>query len=176
MRASWFVLAVGSVILAGCRDVSSFTTSGDSFQGIVVDAEFVRAGIDPGTCLCLTLDANHLQDTPGAISTTDGRFLMTPLRPIPELWNDPLSTLSFGDGRLRNLIYVASSSTSLTDGGGQDVFAVLSLMQSGDVEVRLLAGAPPVGADSDADSDAGPNHVFGVFLLSRHSGPCPCSS
>ncbi len=152
MRATWFVLAAGSVALAGCRDVSSFTTSGDSFQGNVVDDAFFCAGVDAGTCMCLTLDANHLQDAPGAVSTTDGRFQMTALRPIPELWRDPLSTLSFGDGRLRNLIYVASSTTPLYDGGGQDVFVVVSLMQSGDVEVRLLAGAPSLGADAAAQS------------------------
>jgi hypothetical protein len=174
MRTTRFVLVAAGVVLAGCRDVSSFTNSGDSYQGAVVDASFVLAGIDPATCLCLTLDANHLQDAPGAIWTTDGYFQAAALRPIPELWRDPLSTLSFGDGRLRNLIYVVSSSTPFYDGGGQDVFAVMSLMQSGDVEVRLLAGAPPLGSDGDAAVPA--THIFGVFPLTRHPGPCPCSS
>jgi hypothetical protein len=174
MRASWWVVAAGGIVLAGCRDVSSFTNSGDSYQGAVVGAPFFFAGIDPSTCLCLTLDANHLQDAPGTIWTSDGHFQAAALRPIPELWRDPLSTLSFGDGRLRNLIYVVSPDTTLYDGGGQDVFAVVSLMQSGDVEVRLLAGAPPIG--SDEDGAAPTDHVFGVFPLTRHPGPCPCSS
>jgi len=172
MRMISVVLAAASVALAGCRDVSSFTTSGDSFQGLVVDAGFVRAGIDPDTCLCLTLDTNHLQDIPGAIWTTDGRFQAAPLRSIPELWSDPLSTLSFGEGRLRNLIYVVSAGIPGDDAGEQDVMAVVSLMQSGDVEVRLLSGAPPVGGDAATPS----SRVFGVFPLSRQPGPCPCSS
>ncbi len=162
----------GFVALAGCRDVSSFSTSGDSFQGLVVDAGFVRAGVDPNACLCLTLDTNHLQDIPGEIWTTDGRFQAAPLRSIPELWSDPLSTLTFGEGRLRNLIYVVSAATAGDDAGEQDVMAVVSLMQSGNVEVRLLSGAPPVGGDAATPS----TRMFGVFPLSRQSGPCPCSS
>lgn len=172
MRDIRWAMAIAMTGIVGCRDVSSFTTSGDSFQGSVVQASFVRAGVDPSTCMCLTLDANHLQDAPGAISTTDGRFQSAPLRSIPELWNDPLSTLNFGEGRLRNLTYVVSATTPFDDGAGQEVFAVVSLMQSGDVEVRLLRGAPPIDVDSGSPS----THVFAVFPLTRHAGVCPCSS
>src|SRR5882672_9444576 len=117
--------------VAGCRDLSAFsTTDGDRFESPVVNAGFVLAGLQPDTNLCLTLDTDHLQDDPGAISTDDGLFHKVPLRPIPQLWHDPLSTLSFGEGRLKNLIYVARSSA------GDDVFVVVSLMQSGEIEVR----------------------------------------
>src|SRR5215472_185614 len=93
--------------LAGCRDLSAFNTGPhDRFEGAVVSADFVRTGVDAGTTLCLTLDTDHLQDAPGALSTSDGRFARTPMRPIPQIWHDPLSTLSFGDGRFHNLIYV----------------------------------------------------------------------
>lgn len=170
---------------SGCRDLSGFSTGGDRFEGTVVDADFVRSGVDPGTSLCLSLDANHLQDTPGALSTSDGRFQHVPLRPIPQIWHDPLSTLSFGDGRLKNLLYVATATTTYGDGHGDDVFSVVSLMQSGGVEVRLLRGAPPASAPSPSTEDgappvvtdgapaaAQPVQVFAVFLLSRESGPC----
>jgi hypothetical protein len=113
--------------------------------------------------MCLTLDADHLQDAPGALSTDDGSFSRSALRPIPQIWHDPLSTLSFGEGRIKNLVYVATSIT------GDDVFVVVSLMQSGGVEVRLLRGAP--GLPADAGSSAGGN-LFAVFDLSRKSGPC----
>ena len=76
----------------------------------MVNAGFVLAGILPNTKLCLTLDTDHLQDAPGAISTDDGLFRKAPLRPIPQIWHDPLSTLTFGEGRLKNLVYVATSS------------------------------------------------------------------
>jgi hypothetical protein len=162
--------AMGALGAPGCRDLSGFTTSpGESYQGAVVAGDFVRAGIPAGTRLCLTLDADHLQDGPGALSTDDGRFHLVPLRPIPQIWNDPLSTLTFGEGRLKNLVYVVRATTSFGDGNGDDVFAVVSLMQSGDVEVRLLRSAPPV-----AGADAGPagGNVFAVFDLSREKGAC----
>jgi hypothetical protein len=149
-----------------CRDLSGFsTTNGDSYEGKVVSAPFVLSGLQAGTKLCLTLDTDHLQDTPGAISTNDGMFAKTPLRPIPQIWHDPLSTLSFGEGRLKNLIYVA------TPMGGEDVFVVVSLMQSGNIEVRLLRGAPGLPADAGAPTGGAAN-LFALFDLPRQEGPC----
>ncbi len=143
-RAVAVSIAVGCL---GCRDLSSFTTGGDRFEGAVVQGDFVRAGVGPLTRLCLTIDADHLQDQPGAISTDDGRFHQAALRSIPQIWHDPLSTLSFGEGRLKNLVYAAGASSPFGDGLGDDVFVVVSLMQSGDVELRLLRGAPGLGVD-----------------------------
>ena len=150
--------------LVGCRDLSGFSTNGDRYDGEVVGAGFVLAGMQPGTHLCLSLDTDHLQDQPGALSTDDGLFAHVPLRPIPQLWHDPLSTLSFGEGRLKNLVYVAAAST------GDDVFVVVSLMQSGGIEVRLLRGAPAVSQDGGQAPSGG--NLFAVFDLSRDTGPC----
>ena len=151
--------------LPGCRDLSGFsTTDGDRYDNPVVNAGFVLAGIQPGTTLCLTIDTDHLQDAPGAISTDDGMFHKVPLRPIPQIWHDPLSTLSFGEGRLKNLIYVATSTA------GDDVFVVVSLMQDGDIEVRLLRGAPSLPATTAAATSGG--NLFAVFDLTRKTGPC----
>jgi hypothetical protein len=148
---------------AACRDVSRFSTHGDHYEGAVVQGDFVRTGIDPSARACLVLDADHLQDAPGAISSTDGRFSATPLRPIPQIWHDPLSTLSFGEGRAKNLVYVA---TPTTDGAAEaDVTVVVSLMDDGNVEIRMLRGAP------HADGSLG-DALFGVFALSRGGGPC----
>ena len=168
MRSAVLGLAafLGLTCMAGCRDLSSFsTTDGDRYENPVVNAGFVLAGIKPGTKLCLTLDTDHLLDTPGAISTDDGMFRKTALRPIPQIWHDPLSTLSFGEGRLKNLIYVVTPST------GDDVFAVVSLMESGDIEVRLLRGAPSVSGDGGVPTSFGGN-LFAVFDLTRNKGPC----
>src|SRR5260221_14426676 len=93
---------------SGCRDVSRFTNDGDHFEGSVVAGSFVRAGVESDARMCLVLDANHLQDAPGVITSSDGLFHETALRPIPQIWHDPLSTLSFGEGRDRNLVYVAT--------------------------------------------------------------------
>jgi hypothetical protein len=157
---------VGVTGVTGCRDLSGFSTiDGDRYENAVVDAGFVLAGLRPDTTGCLTIDTDHLQDVPGAISTSDGLFHKTPLRPIPQIWHDPLSTLSFGEGRLKNLIYVATSSA------GDDVFVVVSLMQSGDIEVRLLRGAPSLPEEAGSPATSGGN-LFAVFDLTRKTGPC----
>jgi hypothetical protein len=154
----------GLAALSGCRDLSGFSTDGDRYDGEVVGAGFVLAGMQTGTHLCLSLDTDHLQDAPGAVSTDDGMFSHVPLRPIPQIWHDPLSTLSFGEGRLKNLVYVAASSA------GDDVFVVISLMQSGHIEVRLLRGAPAISQDGGAAASGG--NLFAVFDLGRDTGPC----
>jgi hypothetical protein len=165
--------ALGLLVLSAsaCRDLSGFSTAkGDHFQGVVVNADFVLAGVGPYVQMCLTVDTDHLQDAPGAIWTDDGRFNATPLRPIPQIWHDPLSTLSFGEGRIKNLVYVAT--TSPGDGGaGDDVFVIESLMQSGAIEVRLLRGAPAISVDGGVPSSSGGN-IFAVFNLDRKEGAC----
>jgi hypothetical protein len=169
VRAGPLVAVLASA--GACRDLSGFTTGPNTrYEGLVEDADFVRAGVDAGTSLCLTIDADHLQDAPGALSTDDGRFQRVPLRPIPQIWHDPLSTLSFGEGRLKNLVYVATASTPFGDGDGDDVFAVVSLMQSGGVEVRLLRSAPSIAGDGGGA--APPAGIFAVFPLARQTGPC----
>jgi hypothetical protein len=155
-----------------CRDASRFSTKpGERYEGSVVKGSFVRSGIAENTSMCLSLDTDQLQVAPGSISTSDGRFKSTVLRPIPQIWHDPLSTLSFGDGRVQNLVYAAGP--LVQDAGpeeGQDIIVVISLMQSDQLEVRLLRGAP--------QEDAGPPPpgvaaaVFGVFTLERRTGPC----
>ena len=150
-------LVVGSG--TGCNDVTHFTTT---YSGPIVGAPFVRVGFGQTDSLCLVLDASHLQSFPGTISSSNGRFLNTPLRQIPQVWHDPLSTLTFGEGRVQNLIYIA---TPLADADAfGDVTVVLSLMQSGMVEARIFRGAP-------TESGAGPDNLFGVFSLSRTTGP-----
>ena len=131
----------------------------------MVGAGFVLAGMAPDTKLCMTIDADHLQDRPGAIATRDGMFADASMRPIPQIWHDPLSTFSFGEGRVKNLMYVATSSD------GQDAFVIVSLMQDGDIEVRLLGGAPGLLPDSGGPAPSGGN-LFAVFSLKRQEGAC----
>jgi hypothetical protein len=171
MRAApALVLALTAVTATGCHDLSAFSTNGGSYSGPVVQASFVLAGMDPSTNLCMTLDTSQLQDSPGNLSTSDGRFGTVPLRSIPQIWQDPLSTFTFGEGRLKNLMYVATASMPFSDGNGNDVFAVVSLMQSGGVEVRLIRGAPGLTLDGGPEPTGG--NLFAVFELTRQSSPC----
>lgn len=164
-------MSLVGLLVVGCRDSSRFATHGDHFEGDVVKGNFVRSGIAPDAKMCLTLDTDHLQDAPGFLWSSDGRFQQAPLRPIPQIWHDPLSTLNFGDGRVQNLVY-AVSPLPLDAGAAeaQDVMVIVSLMQSDHIEVRLLRGAP--------QNDAGPapegvaSALFGVFNLDWQPGPC----
>jgi hypothetical protein len=157
-----------AMAIIGCRDVSRYSSKGDHYEGEVVKGNFVRAGVAEDAKMCLVLDAEHLQDNPGTITSSDGRFRGTPLRPIPQIWHDPLSTLSFGDGRRQNLVYVA---TPIADAGDtQDVMIFLSLMTEGGVEIRLLRGAPQADAGTPGPPSAPP--MFGVFTLDRREGSC----
>lgn len=146
-------------LLIACRDNSRFSSRGDRFQGTIVQGSFVRAGLDPNVEMCLTLDTDHLQDNPGAITTSDGRFKSAAMRPIPQIWHDPLSTLNFGDGRVQNLVYAASPADTT------DAMIVVSLMQSDDIEVRIMRGAPLQDGGTNAA-------LFAVFHLERREGPC----
>ena len=161
----------GSLLLSatlttlGCTETSHWSTApGESFCGTVTDASFVRAGIPSGTRMRLELDATSLQVAPGRLWTDPlsptETLRANPLLPIPQLASDPLSTLSFGEGRVKNALAVV---------GDRQVLVVLSLMQSGDVEVRLLRGT-----SLRADVDAGPlpPQLFGVFALKRQQGDC----
>ena len=151
-------------LLAGCQDTSRFTTKHDHYEGTVVEGNFVRAEVNLGTRMCVTLDADRLQDAPGFLTTSDGRFRDTPIRPIPQVWHDSVSTLTFGEGRERNVLYGATPDPTVDPGG--DVMIVLSLLSSGDIEVRILRGAPA--------APGGPpkSHVFAVFPLQRTPGAC----
>lgn len=165
------VVLVSMLAVAGCRDASRFSTRGDRFQGSVVKGSFVRSGIGEDTQLCLTLDTDRLQDAPGTLTTSDGRFQAVPLRPIPQIWHDPLSTLNFGDGRVQNLVYAVSPRSG--DAGvaeTEDVLAVISLMQTDHIEVRLIRGAPQTDAGPPPPGSA--RALFGVFNLDRQLGPC----
>jgi hypothetical protein len=171
------VVAMAAVLATsiGCKAVSRFSSKdGDHFEGDVVKGSFVRAGVADDAKMCLLLDAAHLQDAPGTFSTSDGRFKNAPLRPIPQIWHDPLSTMTFGEGRSQNLVYVASPSPvadgGATSGDAQDVMVFLSLMDQGGLEVRLLRGAPV--ADSGTSMPAVASPMFGVFTLDRRDGAC----
>ncbi len=175
MRRSLFLLAAFLLLGAlfatatGCKSVARFSSKdGDHYEGDVVKGSFVRAGVAEDARMCVILDANHLQDSPGTLSTSDGRFKGTPLRPIPQIWHDPLSTMSFGNGRVQNMVYVATPAGPAGD--TEDVMVFMSLMDEGGIEVRLVRGAPQVDGGPVAAGQAQP--MFGIFTLDRRDGAC----
>jgi hypothetical protein len=172
MASSPFVLlaATALALLAlGCEDVSHFSTTGDeAYCGTVVAGSEFREGLGPDAVMSLTLDASRLDGpgSPGAITAgepraKDGALVklldQAPLRIIKPLQHDPLSQLTFGDGRDRNAIYAVAPE----DPKDASLVAVLSLMHDDSVEVRLLR---PAGA--------GQSQIYGLFSLVRKTDGC----
>lgn len=152
-------LVVGAFAAVGCEHPGRYSTGKGSLEGNIEGSDLVRAGFAAGTRVCLELDTHHLQDKPGAVSTSDGRFARTALRPIPALASDTLSNLSFADGQVRNLVFAVREQSATP----RDVLAIVSLLDDDRVEVRLLDGAPGL---------SGPEPLYGVFALERKDAPC----
>ena len=153
-------LLAGVAVLAslvGCRDLERWSSGDGRYEGSVTNASFVRAGIAESTKMCLTFDASHLEDRPGSLTSSDGRFAAAPLVPIAPLAHDPLALLAFGADRSKNLVFAVRAES---DAGASDVLAIVSLMDSGDAEVRLLR---------PSTTDSG---VFAVFALQKKEWPC----
>ncbi len=160
MKTAWLLVVVGTSLVAlGCKDTSAYSTSaGESYCGNVVQGAFVRTGMAPDTTLRMTFDADAATTTPGVVATSDGTLRDAPMRPIAAMFHDPLSTLDFGEGRRKNYLYTADSAR-----GGGTVTVVVSLMEAGDAEVRLLRGA----AGNDTTTE-----LFAVFPVTRRRGAC----
>ena len=167
-RSLAFAIAVVAS-LTGCKDIDRFSTDpGQSYCGKIVSACMVRRGFSSSVCMRMTFDAQNVSTQPGALWTDDGMFAATPMRAIPELSHDPLLMFTFGEGREKNFLFVAEPAQPER---GPAVNVVVSLMHSGEAEVRLIRGAADVVTDPPCQVD-GPA-LFGVFApLQREEGAC----
>ena len=149
--AACIVFCVAAVL--GCDNLSDYSTKdGACYMGDIIDAEFLRAGsFEAGVRLTMTLDVDALSagDAEGAVlATSDGLFQGASARQMPEVTRDSLSELTFPGGRVRNyLAYAPDSNGILTN-------VVISLMQNGELEVRIFR--PGLTAEQS---------LFGVFRL-----------
>ncbi|HEX4340420.1 MAG TPA: hypothetical protein VH062_31140 [Polyangiaceae bacterium] len=161
-------------ILLGCQTLSRFDTKGKSaYCGQIVDSPFVRTptdanGFDRRLGLRLTIDTSELTTTPGTITSNDAvggpcagvpTFDGAKLLVTSELANDPLSTFTFEDGQVHNIVAWVDSTCRGT------MMAVVSLYKSNHVEVRLLK---PV-TDPANTKDHG---AFALFMLDRNDSGC----
>ncbi len=163
-------LAFGAAALAllgsACDDPDRFTTeAGEAYCGDVVQGTFVRSGFGPAVQMRLTFDTTRVESGPGALSTSDGALVEAPLRPLAPFFHDALSSLQFGEGRERSLLYFVDPAD-----GGPPLTAFVSLMEGGDVEVRLVRAAPAPAPGAPPESAAAP--VFGVFPLKLRKSTC----
>lgn len=161
-------LLAGALLAAlglGCRDFERFDTGeSGAYCGTIIDSDFTRAGFAPGLAMRLTLDIEALGTAPGTLTTNDAappgpcsplpEFDSAPLLVTPALFADPLSQLEFGATRDYNFMAWVDSTCR------GSALAVVSLMHTGQVEVRLLRRGTGVFGDTSAEQ-------FGVFQLER---------
>lgn len=148
----WLTLVIPLVL--GCsEDLSRYQLEEDqAYCGRMVSAPsfhagFVPDGTPPLLQLRLQLDVDLLTTLPGRLSSDDrdtglcsedGQPLFDNalLRAIPPVQHDTISALQFGEGREHSFFSYVDSSCQGT------MLAVVSLMHSGDIEVRLFKPAP----------------------------------
>lgn len=138
------VLSTG--VLAACTNLSDY--AGD-YQGSIVGTDdsscsegncsFIRRGFPAGTTLSLRFDAMGPESS-RTLSTSDGSFQDTPLKPIAPVEHDFLSQLELpGAGRIKTLIYAATPREGPLS--SRDPLVFVSLMDEQKIEVRILVGA-----------------------------------
>lgn len=163
---------LAGVLSASCKDLTRYDThAGEAYCGNIVGAEFIRTperagGFSQELRVRVTLDTGKLESQPGTISSNDlsgpcapeATFVDAALIPIQELSSDPLSQLSFGDGRDFNfLAWVESTCRG-------PMLAVVSLMNDEVLELRLLKSPSP--------TESGPRPGFALFRTRLSSGSC----
>jgi hypothetical protein len=102
-------------------------------------------------------------DREQGLCSQDGEalFQSSPLRTIPQVYHDSLSTLAFGEGHDEDFFAWTDSTCQGT------MLAVVSLLRSGDIEVRLFKPAP-LPADGGPETRPG----FALFYLKRQKNGC----
>ncbi|HEY4105271.1 MAG TPA: hypothetical protein VGM44_15345 [Polyangiaceae bacterium] len=168
-----------------CHNLDGFTTKpGYAYCGQIVGTQaldfqtgFVAEGQPPTLSIALSLDTDKLTSLPGILTSNDADnglcsstgqplFQDAPLRAIPEVDHDALSTLSFGDGHVHDFFAWVDSTCQGT------LVAVVSLMKDNQVELRLFKPMrlPP--------PDAGPAATpgFAMFSLTARKRSVPGES
>lgn len=179
------LLLIGTLLCSfSCRSVSRFDTDGGAaYCGALVSGPafhegFVATAQPPDLRLQLTLDTSQLSGLsetttarPGALTSNDSvkglcatqpLFLNSPLRAIPEVNHDALSTLTFGEGHDDDFFAWTDSTCQGT------MLALVSLLRSGDVEVRLFKPAPFPAPEAPPEKRPG----FALFYLKRSETGC----
>jgi len=172
-------LALLALLLAGCRSLDKFDTSGQSaFCGDLVGAElfqdgFIPENTPPSLRLNLELDIDQLATRPGTLTSEfvatglcsengDPLFRNAPLRAIDQIFHDDLSQAEFGEGHQHDFFAWVDSTCQGT------MVAVVSLLTNGAVEVRLMKPAPEPPAEASASERPG----FAKFYLKKNAKGC----
>jgi len=156
-----------------CRNLDSFDSKpGEAYCGNIGHVSlfhdgFIKEDSPPTLQLALRLDMSRLTSEPGRLNSNDPQGMCgTPdapqvlfsnalLRAIPQVENDALSALSFGEGHDHDFFAWVDSSCQGT------MLAVVSLMKNNHVELRLFKPARFPAPDATAAERPG----FALFHL-----------
>ena len=186
--AHWMGVLGVLLMTVSCRNLDRFDTQGKAaYCGQLVSAPAFHDGFvpdgEPNELLLrmkLTLNTSQLStfsaDKPtqiGALTSNDADnglcspdaqplFKSSPVRGIPQIDHDTLSTLSFGEGHDEDFFAWTDSTCQGT------MLALVSLLRKGDVELRLFkpAALPPAGAGADKRPG------YALFYLKRDENGC----
>jgi len=190
-RALFSVVPLGILLTTvSCRDLDRFDTKGAAaFCGQLVGAPDFHAGFVPigkagepqlVLTMKLTLDTSQLSSFSagkptqvGALTSNDSElglcapsrqalFESAPVRGIPQVDHDTLSTLSFGEGHDEDFFAWADSTCQGT------MLGLVSLLRNGDVELRLFKPAALPVPDAPPAEQPG----FALFYLKRNDKGC----
>ncbi|HEY5372883.1 MAG TPA: hypothetical protein VIK01_04320 [Polyangiaceae bacterium] len=179
-RTQYSRIALAALIAAsGCRNLDSFSSKpGEAYCGQLLSQPefqdgFLPLGSRPNLELELRLDTSTLTSEPGILrsndattglcaSTSGALFQDAPLRAIPAVDHDVLSTLTFGEGHEHDFFAWVDSSCQGT------MLAVVSLMKNNQVEMRLFKPARLAPPKAPADQQPG----FAMFHFDVQKGGC----
>ena len=175
------------VVLAGpllsCQSLARFDTeNGAAYCGSMVDAQFIwtppdsDVGFQRLLRMQLEIDTDHLTTLPGKITTDDSAadsqdssahgpcypqatFEKASLRVTQEIVHDTLSTMTFEDGQIQNIVAWVDSTCR------GPMLAIVSLVKNDHVDVRLLK--PALGPPNTPKRDS-----FALFPLERRDNGC----
>jgi hypothetical protein len=190
VRGRLLVSLMFLALSSACDDLSEYR---GEFEGGIVQGTFVRSCFSRTTRATLQFDPDRAVGDVSRLpvsarnwlSTSDGTFERTPLEPMQSLAHDQLSLFDFpGPRRLRNYMLLARPEKGPL--AQRDALVVVSLLENGRVEVRVIArtddasracavevdgGVPEDGgveADAGAPSEGpGVHEYFGLFTLSH---------
>jgi hypothetical protein len=156
--------------LPACEKLDDFDTKGDAaYCGAIVDAAFVRTSEGEGgfaheARLELRIDTTKLTTFPGILTSDDEgcgaglpTFVDAKIRVPNEIPHDPLSSMTFEDGQVQNIIGWVNASCR------GSIFVIVSLLKTDRVDVRLIESGDLARSGLD---------VFSLFSLTRRENGC----
>ncbi len=179
-----FCIAGSLAIATGCKNVQRFDTGSSAAYCL----ELVEDGstnsemlpddagglLDAGANqlqLGVTIDSQHLSTRPGVLWSNDAGFGLcspsplfdrVPIRTIQPALIDVISTVQLTPDHIQDIFTLVDSTCQGT------MVSILSLIDGGSVEVRLIKPMPEKGENGTAQDKPG----FGLFARSRRRENC----